>query len=186
MNRLRIGTRLALAFGLLLLITALIAAVGVWRLGSVEAASHQIASVEMERATLASHWAAGVRLNWVRASAALKTSDAVYIDALQKEMADTSRTISSHQKKLEALIQDDQGRQLLADIGERLSAAARRWSSAPPVPRQISVDGPNRRSCDGMLACGAVGQCKFQTPLAWPMRGVGTAKRLAARGLTGA
>lgn len=70
--------------------------------------------------------------------------------------------------------------------GERLSAAARRWSSAPPVPRQISVDGPNRRSCDGMLACGAVGQCKFQTPLAWPMRGVGTAKRLAARGLTGA
>ena len=40
--------------------------------------------------------------------------------------------------------------------GERLSAAAQRWLGAPTLPRQISVDGPNRRSCDGVRGCWAM------------------------------
>ena len=71
MNHLKIGTRLGLAFGLILLITALIATVGVWRLSTLKEATVRISSVEIERNELAMHWKAAIDLNWVRASAAL-------------------------------------------------------------------------------------------------------------------
>ncbi|WP_232834366.1 MCP four helix bundle domain-containing protein [Rhodoferax ferrireducens] len=104
MNKLKIGSRLALAFGLVLLITAIIAAIGVWRLGTLKAAAQQIASTELERNSLAQRWTADINLNWVRASSALKTSDAAYIDALQTDMAATSKSVGEAQKKLEALL----------------------------------------------------------------------------------
>ena len=69
MNHLKIGTRLGLAFGLILLITALIATVGVWRLSTLKEATVRISSVEIERNELAMHWKAAIDLNWVRASA---------------------------------------------------------------------------------------------------------------------
>ena len=53
MNNLKIGARLSLAFGLILLITAAIAATGVWRLAVLKEASSRIATVEMERNALA-------------------------------------------------------------------------------------------------------------------------------------
>jgi len=60
-----------------------------------------------------------------------------------------------------------------AGRARRLCAADKRRWTEPPLVRCA-------------MACGAVGQCKFQTPLAWPMRGIGKAKRVAARGLAGA
>jgi methyl-accepting chemotaxis protein len=117
MNKLKIGARLGLAFGLVLAVTALIAAAGIWRLDVLNAANEQVASTEMQRNVLARQWMADIRLNWVRASAALKTMDAAYIDTLQQDMATTSKSISESQKKLEALVLDEQGRRLLAEVG---------------------------------------------------------------------
>jgi len=118
MNNLKIGIRLGLAFGLVLLITALIAVIGVWRLGTLNATSQEIATTEMERSSLAQQWAANVNVQWVRAASALKTSDPAYDEALQKDMAVTTKITVEIQKKLEALIQDDKGKQLLADIAK--------------------------------------------------------------------
>jgi methyl-accepting chemotaxis protein len=100
LNNLKISTRQSLAFGLLLLITALIAGIGVWQLGNVQM----------------------ININWVRASAALKTQDAAYIDALQGDMAATSKAISDNQKLLEALLKDDQSEHLMAAVGQSRTA----------------------------------------------------------------
>ncbi len=118
LNNLRIGTRLGLAFGMVLLITALIAVIGVWRLGTLNAASQEIATIEMERSSLAQLWAANINTQWVRSASALKTSDAAYGEALQNEMAAATKSISEVQKKLEALIQDDEGKQLLTETAK--------------------------------------------------------------------
>jgi hypothetical protein len=40
--------------------------------------------------------------------------------------------------------------------GERLSADAPRLASAPALPRQIGVDGPNRRPSGGVRGCWAM------------------------------
>jgi methyl-accepting chemotaxis protein len=106
-SNLSIGTRLTLAFAAVLAITAAIAIIGVWRLGSLKNTSHEIATVELQRSLLAQRWASQININWVRASAALKTTDAAYIEALQKDMAATSKSISGDQKQLESMVAGD-------------------------------------------------------------------------------
>jgi methyl-accepting chemotaxis protein len=95
MNNLKIGARLGLAFGLVLLITAAIAALGVWRLAVLKDASVQIANIEMERNALAQEWKAAIDLNWVRASASLKATDDGYVQSLSADMAATSQRASA-------------------------------------------------------------------------------------------
>lgn len=75
LNNLRVGVRLGIAFGAILLITVMIAAQGVWRLGTLKAASHELATVELERSDLPQKWTSDIKLNWVRTSAALNAPD---------------------------------------------------------------------------------------------------------------
>lgn len=121
-SNIRIGTRLGLAFGAVLLITASIAGIGIWRLGTLKAAANDLAALEMERSNLAARWSANINLNWVRTSAALFAADAGYVKALQAEMETTSKLIGETQKQLEPLITDAQGKQLLAEIGKAREA----------------------------------------------------------------
>jgi methyl-accepting chemotaxis protein len=122
MNNLKIGARLSVAFGLVLLITAAIATLGVLRLGALKEASVTISTTEMERNALAQEWKSAIDLNWVRASASLKTTDAGYIASLADDMAATSRGTSEVQKKLENLVTDPQGQALLAGVATARSA----------------------------------------------------------------
>ena len=121
-NNLKIGTRLSLAFGLVLLITAAIAAIGVWRLAELKDASVRIANVEMQRNALAQEWKAAIDMNWVRAAASLKSTDAGQIASLTTDMAATSQRASEVQKKLEALIVDATEKQLLERVAVTRSA----------------------------------------------------------------
>ncbi len=116
--RFRIGTRLALAFALVLLITSTVSVLGVWRIGALKDTSQKIATVELQRSLLAQRWASQIAINWVRASAALKTRDTAYIDALQKDMAATSKAISDDQKQLESMMEDKAGQELLATVAK--------------------------------------------------------------------
>ena len=117
-SNLQIGTRLTLAFAAVLAITAAIAIVGVWRLGSLKDSAHEIATVELQRSLLAQRWASQININWVRASAALKTSDTGYIDALQKDMATTSKSISDDQKQLESMVVGDATKALMESVAK--------------------------------------------------------------------
>ncbi|WP_233244734.1 methyl-accepting chemotaxis protein, partial [Acidovorax sp. HMWF029] len=121
MNHLKIGTRLGLAFGLILLITALIAVGGVWRVSTLKEATMRISTIEIDRNELAMEWKAAIDLNWARASAALKTSDPAYIASLGAEMAATTKAVTEGQKKLEALMESAKGKELLGKV-----AAARK------------------------------------------------------------
>jgi len=118
MRNLTIGRRLGLAFGLVLLITVLIAGVGMVRLGVLKAASHDLATVQVERSALARHWESNIRINWVRADAALRSNDAAYIATLQKEIDATTQSNTEILKRLEAVVQDPVGKALMAEVGK--------------------------------------------------------------------
>jgi len=118
LKQLKIGPRLTLAFAAVLVITTIVSMLGVWRLGTLSETSKQIATVELQRSLLAQRWASQININWVRASAALKTSDTAYIEALQKDMAATSQSISSDQKQIESMVVDAAGQTLLADVAK--------------------------------------------------------------------
>lgn len=117
LNNIRIGVRLGIAFAAVLLITVLIATMGVWRLGTLKAASHDLATVEMDRSALTQKWVSDIKLNWVRTEAALNAVNEAYIAALQKDMDATSKVVSETQARLTPLIQDDKGRELIKTIG---------------------------------------------------------------------
>ena len=122
MNNIKIGTRLGIAFSIVLLITAAIAAVGVTQLALLKDANEKIAGVYLDRNIYAEKWREAITLNWVRASASLKASDASYITALGAEMKATSQHASDMQKKLEALVDTDEEKVLLAAVAKTRAA----------------------------------------------------------------
>ena len=118
LNNLKIGTRLGLAFGLVLLITALLAAVGMSRLGTLKTASETMATTQMQRSALAQLWEANINKNWIRAEASIKATDPAYIEALQRDMDATSKLIADTQNQLEKSVLDETEKDLMAQVAK--------------------------------------------------------------------
>ena len=70
-RNLRIGNRLGLAFGIILLILAISSAVGVWRLKQLATTTVAIGTVDSEKLKLAVQWRQTIDLNWIRTRAAI-------------------------------------------------------------------------------------------------------------------
>jgi hypothetical protein len=114
----KIGTRLGLAFGIIVFITATLAVIGIWRLGTLKTAAVDVATVNIDRKALSQKWSSDINLNWVRTAAALQAADPVYLKELQTQMEATSKTISENQKRLEPMLQDSKAKDLMASIGK--------------------------------------------------------------------
>ncbi len=119
-SRLRIGWRLGLAFTLLLLITATVAAVGIWRLNTLKNASEKVSTLEMRRSLLAQRWGTEIELTWTRTESALKTNNAYFRDQLQGDINAMNKSIDANLKELDSLLADDErGQALLRDVAKR-------------------------------------------------------------------
>jgi methyl-accepting chemotaxis protein len=117
LNDFNIGPRLAIAFGLVLLVVAALAAAGVWRLEALKRDSHQVATIDMERSVMAHRWSALIELNWVRTLAALRSTDTAQFEGWVQDMDKTSKQISEVQKQLEQSLGDDvAGKALMAEV----------------------------------------------------------------------
>ena len=111
-----IGTRLRLGFGLVLLITALITALGLWRLHDLAQFTEQLATTEKTRLQSAMQWRQAIALNWVRARAALFEHDPARIALWEAEMDATSQETAGARKALQALETSADGKQLVQAI----------------------------------------------------------------------
>ena len=116
LSNLSVGRRLGASFGAILLITALIAATGMWRIASLQGASERVATQEIEQQLLVESWAADIRLNWVRTEAFLKAIDRDYMDKLTADTQATATGMEAKVKRIEALVQGDKAEGLLAAI----------------------------------------------------------------------
>ena len=103
LNDIKVGPRLALSFGLVLLITAVIAAVGVWRLQDLAAATQRLTSTDNERLRAAVQWRQGIDQNWIRTRAALLNADSSHLAQWQAEMDATSKGVDVSRKTVERL-----------------------------------------------------------------------------------
>ena len=122
LSNLSVGLRLGASFGVILLITALIAATGMWRIASLQGASERVATQEIEQQLLVEDWAADIRLNWVRTEAFLKAIDRDYMDKLTADTEATAKGMDAKVKRIEALVQGEPGRALLAAIAAARTA----------------------------------------------------------------
>ena len=118
-NNLKIGQRLGLGFGAVLLL--LLVLTGVSLSGMSAASRGQQALVDMEqRAGMADEWVASTQLNINRVMALAKSGNNPEVEAYFKPLiAQTTERINTLQKDLEASIESDKGKALLADIAAR-------------------------------------------------------------------
>ncbi len=116
LNDIKVGSRLAIAFGLVLLITAVMAGIGVWRLQELVQTTRQLATIDNEKLQLAVRWRQTIDINWVRTRAAILDSDTSRIPMWQADMDKTSEITTASRKRMLELVQSDMGKQMLADI----------------------------------------------------------------------
>ncbi len=122
LHQLRIGRRLALAFGAIVALMFIAAGVAFERFKQLDASSQQVVELQ-RRAGLAESWRAHTHLNASRALAIVKASASEQITShFDPQMRATTETISAIQKELSQLVTSEQERKLLATIAERRSA----------------------------------------------------------------
>ena len=122
LSNLSVGMRLGSSFGVILVITALIAATGMWRIASLQGASERVATQEIEQQMLVEDWASDIRLNRVRTEAFLKAIDLGYMEKLTADTQATATGMDAKVQRIEALVQGEQARGLLAQIAAARTA----------------------------------------------------------------
>jgi len=122
-SRARLAPRLALAFGLVCLVMALSAAIGVWRLVGLQSLADDLGGPSAERALLARELQAIVVISASRAETLLELADnpayAARIDADRKATSARSEVV---RKRLDELATDEDSRRLFAAIDQAGSA----------------------------------------------------------------
>ena len=119
LNNLRIGTRLGLGFGVVLLLLVAIVAMAWSRLASANAGLDALLSYQ-QQAELAQEWYGKTQLNVGRAVAIAKTSGQPQVqEFFEPLIKQTSTEIGAIQKKLDGLVTSSDGKTLMAVVARK-------------------------------------------------------------------
>ncbi|KPF48216.1 hypothetical protein D621_16360, partial [beta proteobacterium AAP51] len=119
LSSLKIGPRLALGFGTVLALMALLVILMVGRLQVLSADNTAVVDLQ-RRAAAADEWRGLVNLNATRALAIAKSGGMPAVDGfLSPQMKTTSERITVLQKELTEQITSDEGKRLMADIAQK-------------------------------------------------------------------
>ncbi|MFE8644732.1 methyl-accepting chemotaxis protein [Sphingomonas sp. NCPPB 2930] len=122
LQTLNIGARLGLAFGILILLTASILAVGVWRLQAVAAASAEMMALPLTKERLVADWYSAIQASVQRSTAVAKSADPTLATFFAEEIAKSSRNSNELQKKLETLLESPAEKDLFATLVQNRQA----------------------------------------------------------------
>ena len=122
LNNIKVGRRLALAFGLVLLTAALVAGVGVWRLQELASTTQRLVTEDTEKLKLAVSLHQISDLNWVRTRAMVLDNDLSRTAMWQAEVENTALTTLATHKRLVELVYLPQGKALLATVATTRNA----------------------------------------------------------------
>jgi methyl-accepting chemotaxis protein len=121
LGNVKIGTRLAAAFALVLALTSLMTVVGIWRLHAVAQASSVMDSANLKE-RLTQEWLRGIVANSVRTFAKARSDNPNDQAYFQLEMDSESANLTKIQQQLQKLVTDAEAKRLIDLIGERRKA----------------------------------------------------------------
>jgi methyl-accepting chemotaxis protein len=122
LNDLRIGTRLSLGFGAVLVLLLVMVGVAYFQMGRTSSAMAMLSEGE-RRANTVDEWQRKTQLNLTRTVAIAKAAGQPDVEAyFNPLMKETSQEISRLQKELESTIATEQGRTLMAKIAKSRDA----------------------------------------------------------------
>jgi len=114
-----IRARLAATFAGFILLLAAMAAVGAWRLADLNAATQEMATVNLRMERLVGDWLSQTRSNAVRAVVLTHSDDADLRRMLAPAMEATTKRISALQGQVEGLVDSPEARRLFQEVGAR-------------------------------------------------------------------
>ncbi len=114
----KIGARLTLGFTVILALSIVIAAIGVWQLNAVSAAAQSMIESPIMKERLVSDWNRQISVAVIRTSAIAKSADESLTPFFAANAAETSKQSSELLKKIELLVSAPEEKELLAKIVE--------------------------------------------------------------------
>ncbi|KQW93266.1 hypothetical protein ASC94_11445 [Massilia sp. Root418] len=118
LSNISIGKRLALGFAVILALSVTITGVAIWRLHGVASATKAMMEVPLAKERMVSDWSSKIDSAIRRTTAIVRSSDPSLVDYFADEAKKSSAVSAELQKKIEALIDDDE-KELFARIGEQ-------------------------------------------------------------------
>jgi len=119
LSNLNVGTRLAVAFGLVLFLMAILVVVGLTRFGSIGATSTQLVESDWVKAEAASVITATTRANARRTMELLIVNDKNQRERVKQRIEDNKKTITEAIERLDRLVTLPEGKALLAKIKDQ-------------------------------------------------------------------
>ncbi|RJG07685.1 HAMP domain-containing protein [Noviherbaspirillum cavernae] len=140
MNRiykLLISTRLAIGFGLVLLLSIITTAFGMWQLHAVADATSHMMEKPLAKERMVSDWYRNTFGSIRRTSAIAKSTDDTLGKFFEKDIEATTRSSSELQKAVEPLLADDAEKAIYARIGE----VRKKYSAARDAAVKLKSEG---------------------------------------------
>lgn len=102
MNKLKIGTRLLMGFAFMLLLVAILAGIGLWRMQASNALTIDLIEVQQQDERMIVEWGKAIALNSVRIAAAAKTTNPAVQKYFDDDIAMTSALVDKLQDAIKA------------------------------------------------------------------------------------
>lgn len=116
MNRLNIGSRLAVGFALVLALSLITTIVGMWQLQKASVAAQGLIKAPLAKERLISDWYRYIHTAIRRTTAIAKSNDSALSTFFAEEQRQSATSTSEVQKKVEALMQSDAEKALFSEI----------------------------------------------------------------------
>jgi len=117
-TNMKIGSRLAFGFGVVLALAILITGIGLWQLHSVADASREMMKLPVAKERMASDWSANVVNGITRTTAIAKSTDPSLPEFFASEANESTRASVEIMKKLEPSLINQQEKDLYAKVQE--------------------------------------------------------------------
>jgi len=118
MKNLKLGTRLAGGFAILLAMIMVMCIVGLVSLANINQSVETLTQRSLTKERLINDWARNIQSGVTRTTAIAKSADASLASFFAEEAATSSRNSSALQQKIEPLIESDEEKQLWAGISK--------------------------------------------------------------------
>ncbi|OZI68681.1 methyl-accepting chemotaxis protein [Bordetella genomosp. 1] len=122
MKNLKLGTRLAGGFAVLLAMTTVMCLVGLYALSNISGAVEDMTQRSLIKERMISDWSRYIHTGVTRTTAIAKSSDPSLVQFFSQEAADSTKRASQLQQQIEPLIQSDEEKRIWADLGTARTA----------------------------------------------------------------
>ncbi|QAA93396.1 methyl-accepting chemotaxis protein [Pollutimonas thiosulfatoxidans] len=152
MNNLKIGTRLAVGFTFMLLLVAILAGIGLWRMQASDAMTDEILEIRLKNERLITEWRTQISLNAVRTVAVARTTNPGAIRYFEEQMAEASARVDTLREALRANLTDAEAIEKYNAVAQKRAvyrdAREAALGSGDFLTRQMFVEN----ELDGLLA----------------------------------